>query len=201
MTFHSSPCRRYYKNSPQQPSRERWSDYCNSDPSWHWRHPPHHINAWLYPNHVPLVSFCPHAFLTPRRLTSSFPSQHLAHKTIIAVRALFTIAAALLIAGSTLVGNYKKGNLVSIGEKLVKAGYFVFAAVLAIEIVFHVYMWSRKARLTDTSMIVSSTQFLVHQESPLILDCEIDSQSDLLHHTLPHCSHSLRSTVRLRDFP
>jgi hypothetical protein len=71
------------------------------------------------------------------------------------MRILFSIAAALLVSGGSLDGNYKQENLVSIGQKLVKAGYLVFAGILVMEVAFHVYLWSRKARLTETYMKVS----------------------------------------------
>lgn len=72
-------------------------------------------------------------------------------------RLLFSVAAALLVAGGSLDGNYKSSNLTSIGQKLVKAGYLVFAGILGILIIFHVYLWARKVWLNRTSMIVSGT--------------------------------------------
>jgi tellurite resistance protein TehA-like permease len=75
---------------------------------------------------------------------------------VVAVRILFTIAAILLVIGSALDGNYTDSSSVSIGQKLVQAGYLVFASILGILIIFHIYLWQRTARLTETDIIVSS---------------------------------------------
>jgi hypothetical protein len=76
---------------------------------------------------------------------------------VILTRILFLIGVVLLIAGGCFVGNYKSANQVSLGDKLVKAGYIVVAAILAILIAFQAYLCSYGARLSRISTTVRNT--------------------------------------------
>ena len=183
----------------EQQSRKCWAHHRNSHPPRGRSDPTHRLYAGVHTDNVSLTSCLVIQLLTFPRLASCFPNQHLAHRGIILVRILFTIAAICLIAGGSLDGNYKSANSSAIGQKLVKAGYILFASILGMESTFLVYLWSRRKRLTSTSMIVSETYFLSYQKNSTDFELLIDSQSNLFRNTLPRRSHCLCLTLGLRE--
>lgn len=70
-------------------------------------------------------------------------------------RLIFLAAVALLVAGGVYVGNYKQPSSVSLGIKLVRAGYIVVVVLLAYLIGFQVYLWIRSGQLSHCSRTVS----------------------------------------------
>ena len=81
-------------------------------------------------------------------------SKRFAH-SVIALRVVFLIAIALVVAGSCLIGNYKDASSVSIGTKLAKAGYICLAGVVAGIVGFDAWLWSKRPLLTrETSVKV-----------------------------------------------
>jgi hypothetical protein len=89
------------------------------------------------------------------RFAMDFESNQVVHKLIKLTRFAFAIAAALLVAGGSLVGNYKSNSLPSTGLKLVRAGYILFGVILAVIVDFQFYLWYYTSRLSPNSLIVS----------------------------------------------
>jgi hypothetical protein len=74
---------------------------------------------------------------------------------VIFSRLLFLAAVGLLVAGGVYVGNYKQPNSVSLGIKLVRAGYIVVVVLLTYLIGFQVYLWIQRGQLSHCSATVS----------------------------------------------
>jgi hypothetical protein len=71
------------------------------------------------------------------------------------LRLVFFIGIGLLVAGSSLIGNYRNPSSVKLGAKLAKAGYIVFVVILAGLAGFTGTMWLKKRLLGANSQKVS----------------------------------------------
>jgi len=80
-----------------------------------------------------------------------FPKNEKFRKSIILLRLIFLVGIGLLIAGSSLIGNYKDLSSVTLGIKLAKAGYLVFVFVLAVLVTFAGVLWLKMSLLCPDS--------------------------------------------------
>jgi hypothetical protein len=87
-----------------------------------------------------------------------FPTSEKLRKSIIFVRVIFFVGIGLLIAGSSLIGNYKDDSSLKLGLKLAKAGYLVFVFILVILISFAGVLWVKTNSLCADSKKVCYTQ-------------------------------------------
>ena len=87
-------------------------------------------------------------------LAEDFEDKRIFHIITYAIRTLFFVGIVLIIAGGSLGGKYKDPSDVSIGLKLVKAGYILLAVILAILIAFQSYLWGHKRGLSGTSLTI-----------------------------------------------
>jgi uncharacterized membrane protein len=76
-------------------------------------------------------------------------------KSIVLLRIIFFVGIGLLVAGSSLIGNYKDASSVTTGAKLAKAGYLVFVFILAVLVTFAGVSWLRMSLLCPDSKKVS----------------------------------------------
>ncbi|GAE00158.1 conserved hypothetical protein [Paecilomyces variotii No. 5] len=95
-----------------------------------------------------------------------FERKHLVHRLVISIRIMFAVAIALLVAGGSLVGNYKSPSSVSRGLSLAKAGNVVLIVILAALIVLQIYTWQQKNSVSRATMTIvkgtaSAMPFLV----------------------------------------
>lgn len=67
------------------------------------------------------------------------------------MRLCFLAGIALLIAGSVEVGNYNVPSDVTLGIKLVKAGYIILAVIIGWLAGFDVFFWTRHSSLSPSS--------------------------------------------------
>lgn len=74
---------------------------------------------------------------------------------VIFCRVLFSIGVALLVAGSSLEGQYTNPDRTSNGLKLVKAGYVVVLVIFATLIAFKAYFWTKAAEIGRSGKLVS----------------------------------------------
>jgi uncharacterized membrane protein len=84
-----------------------------------------------------------------------FPKNEKLRKTIVFVRMIFFVGVALLISGSSLIGNYEDESLVKTGRELAKAGYLVLVFILAIMVTFAGAFWLKIRSLCDASKKVN----------------------------------------------
>ena len=122
------------------------------------------------------------------------------HRLIILLRFLFLAAIACLSVGGGFAGNYKSSSLSGTGQKIIKAGYLDFAAIVAIIMGFQVYLWSRKSQLTETSVTVSITYATPERVENLILNAPQDIERNDGCHSIPHRPNHIRPAVRLFRF-
>jgi protein-S-isoprenylcysteine O-methyltransferase Ste14 len=77
-------------------------------------------------------------------------------KAIILGRALFLLSVILLIVGGIYVGQYKDAGSVSLGTRLVRAGYIAVVVLLTYLIGFQAFLWTRRKLLSRSSRTVSA---------------------------------------------
>jgi hypothetical protein len=75
------------------------------------------------------------------------------------LRLLFLAAVVLPVSGASLVGEYQSPNDQKTGLILEKAGYIVFAVILAILCSLQLNLWRITSRLSAPSMVVSHAPF------------------------------------------
>jgi hypothetical protein len=84
-----------------------------------------------------------------------FPKNDRLRRSILFLRVIFLIGVALLIAGSSLVGQYNNASSLKLGLKLAKAGYLIFVSVLAVLVAGAGVLWMKRKTLCADSNKVS----------------------------------------------
>ena len=92
---------------------------------------------------------------TQNRLAKSFHNDILLPKVVILSRMIFLASVALLVTGGVYTGQYHDPKSVSLGVKLVRAGYIVAVVLIAYLITFQGFLWSLKRSLDQSSKKVS----------------------------------------------
>jgi hypothetical protein len=94
-----------------------------------------------------------------------FPKNEKLRKSIVYLRLIFLVGIALLIAGSSLIGNYNNASSLRLGLALAKAGYMIFIFVLVVLVAGAVVLWMKRKILCTDSEKVSCSTTIIQLES------------------------------------
>jgi hypothetical protein len=104
----------------------------------------------------------PHTDLATISHAFDFPTSEKFRKSILALRGVIFVGIALLVAGSSLIGNYNDASSVTLGLKLAKAGYIVFVFILGVLAATAGLFWLKMSLLCPDSKKVGSFEGLKH---------------------------------------
>lgn len=116
---------------------------------------PVHVFQW----YIFIAAECPYlvtsrANKTWNRLAKSFQNDTLFPKLVILSRFLFLSSVALQVTGGIYTGQYHDPKSVSLGIKLVRAGYAVAVVLLVYLSALQSLLWSRKRFLDRCSQMM-----------------------------------------------
>jgi hypothetical protein len=94
-----------------------------------------------------------------------FPTNERIRKSVVFLRLIFLVGIALLIAGSSLTGNYNDVSSLKLGLKLAKAGYLIFVFVLAALVGGTGLLLAKSEMLCADSKKVSYSKIIIQLDS------------------------------------
>jgi hypothetical protein len=98
-------------------------------------------------------------------LALDFPKDDRLLKSIAFLQFTFLVGIALLIAGSSLIGNFEDASMLKLGLTLDKAGYLIFLSVLVVLVAGAGVLWMKRKTLCADSKMVSCSEIIIQLES------------------------------------